>query len=80
MPEEQEQAMTKVEIDQAIAEQIRRVEGPIERVDSNGQTVGVVRRYPIASEIERAKKRASRGGETLTWAQVRTKFRQEIGE
>ena len=72
--------MTKVEIDNTIAEQIRSVETPIELVDSNGQTVGVVRRPPTESEIARAKQRASHGGETLTWAQVRTKLRQEIGE
>jgi hypothetical protein len=78
--EEREQAMTKVAIDHAIAEQIRSIEGPIELVDSNGQTVGLVRRPPTESEIERAKQRASRGGATLTWAEVRTKFRQEIGE
>ena len=72
--------MSKIAIDQVIAAQIRSVEGPIELVDSNGQTVGVVRRPPTETEIERAKQRASRGGETMTWAQVRTKIRQEIGE
>lgn len=72
--------MTKVQIDQTIAEQIRAGEGPIELVDSSGQTVGVVRRYPTAPEMERAKKRASNGGEVLTWAQLRAKFGQEIGE
>ncbi len=72
--------MTKLEIDQSIANQLRNVEGPIELVDADGQTVGIVRRPPLASEIARAKQRASRGGETLTWAQVRTKLRQEIAE
>ena len=72
--------MTKVEIDFQTAEQIRRGDGPIELIDSNGQTVGVVRRAPTDSEIVRAKQRASRGGETLTWEQVRSKLRQEIGE
>lgn len=72
--------MSRIEIDYVIAEQIRSVEGPIELVDSSGQVVGVVRRPPTESEIERAKHRASRGGETLTWAQVRTKLRQGVGE
>jgi hypothetical protein len=36
--------MTKVAIDYAITEQIRNVEGPIALVDSNGQTIGVLRR------------------------------------
>ena len=72
--------MTKVAVDHLIAEQIRSVEGPIELVDSNGQIVGVVRRPPTESEIERAKQRASHGGEILTWTQVMTMFRQEIGE
>ncbi len=72
--------MSKIQVDQLIAEKIRNFEGPIELVDSNGQTVGVVRRPPTEAEIERAKQRSSRGGETLTWAHVRTKFRQEIGE
>jgi hypothetical protein len=72
--------MAKIPIDHAIAEQIRSIEGPIELIDANGQTVGVVRRPPTESEIERAKQRASRGVETLTWEQVRTKIRQETGE
>ncbi len=72
--------MTKVEIDHQTAEQIRRVDGLIELVDSKGQTVAVVRRAPTVAEIARAKQRASCGGETLSWDQVRTKLRQEIGE
>ncbi len=72
--------MSKISVDHAIAEQIRSLEGPIELVDANGQTVGVVRRPPTESEIERAKERASRSGETMTWEQVRTKIRQETGE
>ena len=72
--------MSKIQVDQLIAEKIRNFEGPIELVDSNGQTVGVVRRPPTEAEIERAMQRTSPCDETLTWAQVRTKFRQEIGE
>jgi len=72
--------MPKIPVDHAIAEQIRTLEGPIELVDANGQTIGVVRRPPTDSEIERAKQRASRGGETLTWEQVRSRIRQETGE
>lgn len=67
--------MTKVEIDQQTAEQIRHGDGPIELVDSTGQTVGVVRRPPTSAEIARAKQRSSQGGETLTWDQVRTRLR-----
>ena len=70
--------MTKVEIDYQTAEQIRSGDGPIELVDSNGQIVGVVRRAPSQSEIAQAKQRASHGGETLTWDQVRTKLRQTL--
>jgi hypothetical protein len=72
--------MTKVTVDHAIAEKIRGLEGPIELVDSDGRTVGMVRRPPTESEIERAGQRASRGGQTLTWAQVRAKFQMEISE
>jgi hypothetical protein len=72
--------MTKLQIDQTIAEQIRGDDSLIELIDSKGQTVGVVRRAPTELDIERAKQRASQGGETLTWAQVRTKLRQETGE
>jgi hypothetical protein len=71
--------MTKVQIDHQIAEQIRNVDGPIELVDSNGQTVGTVSRPPTEAEIARAQQRASRGSETLTWDQVRTKLQLEIG-
>lgn len=73
----EELAMTKVEIDQQTADQIRHSDAPIELVDSNGQSAGVVRRAPTQSEIERAKQRASHGGATLTWDQVRTMLRQD---
>ena len=50
--------MSKIQVDQLIAEKIRNFEGPIELGDSNGQTVGVVRRPPTEAEIERAKQRS----------------------
>ena len=71
--------MTKVAVAEEIANQIRSGEGPIELVDANGQTIGIVRRPPTVEEIERAKQRASRGGERLSWAQVMAKMRQEVG-
>jgi hypothetical protein len=66
--------MTKVPVANEIADQIRCGEGPIELVDSSGHTIGIVRRLPTEAEIERARERASHGGETLTWAQVATKL------
>ncbi len=54
--------MTKVSIAEDVAEQIRSSEGPIELVDANGQTIGVVRRPPTVAEIERARSRVSRDG------------------
>jgi len=72
--------MTKVAIAEDLADQIRNGEGPIELVDANGQTIGVVRRPPTEAEIERAKQRASSGGERFSWAQVMAKVRHEVGE
>lgn len=72
--------MTRVAIAEDIADQIRRSEGPIELVDVNGQTIGVVRRPPTEAEIERAKQRASRGGGRLSSAQVMAMVRHEVGE
>lgn len=62
--------MTKVAIAEEIAAQIRESEGPVELVDSNGQSIGVVRRPPSAADVERARSRASRDGERLSWTQV----------
>ncbi len=50
--------MTKVIIAEEIAERIRRSEGPIELVDSHGQTIGVVRRPPSEAEIDEQPLRA----------------------
>ena len=72
--------MTKVAIAEEIAAQIRTGESPIELVDANGQTIGVVRRPPTEAEIERAKQRASHGRERLSWAQVMAQVRHEVGE
>jgi formylglycine-generating enzyme required for sulfatase activity len=72
--------MTKVSIAADVADQIRSGEGPIELVDANGQTIGIVRRPPTEAEIERARRRASHGGERLSWAQVMAKVRHEVGE
>ena len=72
--------MTKIQIDPGTVDQIRAGEGPIELVDSSGQTVGIVRRPPTADEIARAKARSSQGGQTLTWAQLLAKVREEVSQ
>ena len=61
--------MTKLTVTEEIAERIRRSEGPIELVDSQGHTIGVVRRPPPETDIQRARERASKEGTRLTWAQ-----------
>lgn len=72
--------MIKVAIAEEIAERIRSSEGPIELVDAQGQTVGVVRRPPSEAEIERARTRASQGGKRLSWAQVAARVRDGVVE
>ncbi len=72
--------MTKVSIAEEIAEQIRRGEGPIELVDGQGRTVGVVKRPPSTEEIERARSRASHGEQRLSWAQVVAKVQSGVAE
>ncbi len=72
--------MTKVAIAEEIAERIRSSEGPIELVDAQGQTIGVVRRPPTEAEIERARSRASQDGKRLSWAQVAAKVRGGVAE
>jgi hypothetical protein len=72
--------MTKVAIAEDIAERIRNSEGPIELVDTQGKTIGVVRRPPTGAEIERARNRASKNGERLSWAQVAAKVRGGVAE
>lgn len=72
--------MTKVAIAEDIAERIRCGEGPIELVDAQGQTIGVVRRPPTEAEIERARNRASKDGKRLSWAQVAAKIRDGVAE
>ena len=72
--------MTKIHIDPGTVDQIRAGEGPIELVDSTGQTVGIVRRPPTDDEIARAKARSSQGGQTLTWAQLMAKVREEVSQ
>ncbi len=67
--------MTKLAIGEDIAERIRNSDGPIELVDAQGQTIGVVRRPPTKAEIERARSRASQGGQRLSWAQVVAKVK-----
>jgi hypothetical protein len=79
MEASQETTMTKVAIAEETADQIRNGEGPIELVDANGQTVGIVRRPPTEAEVERAKQRASHGGQRLPWAQVMARLRHEVG-
>ena len=72
--------MTKVAIAEEIAERIRSSDGPIELVDSQGKTIGVVRRPPTEAEIERARSRASKDGKRLSWAQVAAKVRDGVVE
>ena len=72
--------MTKVAIAEEIAERIRSSDGPIELVDSQGQTIGVVLRPPTEAEIERARSRASQDGKRLSWAQVAAKVRDGVVE
>ena len=72
--------MTKVSIAEEVAEQIRSSEGPIELVDGQGRTIGVVRRPPTIAEIERARSRASQGGQRLSWAQVVAKVESAVSE
>ena len=78
--EELEQTMTKVTIAEEIAERIRNSDGPSELVDTQGQTIGIVRRPPTDVEIERARSRASKDGTRLSWAQVSAKVREGIVE
>ncbi len=66
----QEKTMTKVAIAEDIAAKIRGSEGPIELVDSNGESIGTVRRPPTDAEIQRARSRASNNGKRLSWAQL----------
>ncbi len=72
--------MTKIAIAEEVAERIRSGEGPIELVDAQGQTIGVVRRPPTQEEIERARSRASQDGKRLSWAQVAAKVRDGVAE
>lgn len=72
--------MTRVAVADDIALQIRNSEGPIELIDPSGQTIGIVRRPPTDSEIERARRRASQDGKRLTWAQVVAKVQDGANE
>ena len=72
--------MTKIAIAEEIADRIRSSEGPIELVDAQGQTIGVVQRPPTEAEIERARSRASQDGKRLSWAQVAAKVRAGVAE
>lgn len=68
--------MAKIQIDSETVRQINAVVGPVELVDAEGQTVGVMKRPPTAEEIQRAKNRASQGGETLSWDQLMIKVKE----
>lgn len=72
--------MTKVAIAEDIAERIRNSEGPIELVDTQGETIGVVRRPPTEAEIERALNRTSKDGKRLSWAQLAAKVQGGFAE
>lgn len=67
----------KIQLEDDVVQQIRTGEGPIELVDGGGRTIGVVRRPPTESEIDRARARASQGGPTLTWEQLQAKVQKE---
>lgn len=69
--------MTKIEIDQEIARQIRSATGPVELIDSEGHTIGSLKRPPSKDEIQRAKARASNGASTLTWDELMQKVKEE---
>ena len=69
--------MTKIEIDLEVAKQIRLATGPIELIDSEGHTIGSLKRPPSEGEIRRAKSRASNGSATLTWDELMQKVREE---
>lgn len=70
--------MTRVSVADDVAAKIRESEGPIELVDATGQTIGIVRRPPSDAEIERAKNRASQGGQRLSWAQLVSKVQDGV--
>ena len=72
--------MTRVAIADEVAAQIRNGEGPIVLVDANGQTIGIVRRPPNETEIERARIRASQDGKRLSWAQLVAKLKEGVHE
>jgi hypothetical protein len=76
----QEYVMTKVAIAEEIAAQIRNGEGPIELVDPSGRTIGIVRRPPTQSEIDRARSRSSNCGQRLSWDQLVAKVKDEVSE
>jgi len=69
--------MTKIEIDPEIVRQIRSAKGPIELIDSDGHTIGSLKRPPSEGEIQRAKSRASNGAATLTWDELMQKVKEE---
>lgn len=72
--------MTKVAVAEDATAQILASEGAIELVDSNGQTIGHVRRPPLETEIERSRSRANRGGKRLSWAEMIAKTREAAHE
>lgn len=70
--------MTRIAVADDVAAKIRESEGPIELVDVSGQTIGIVRRPPTESEIERARNRASQGAKRLSWAEVVAKVKDGV--
>lgn len=70
--------MTKVIVAEDIATKIRTGDGPIELVDTSGQTIGVVRRSPTEEEIQRARSRGSGDGKRLSWHEVIAKVRDGV--
>jgi len=58
--------MIRIVVQEEVADQIRRSDGQIELVDSQGQRLGIVRRAPTDEEIMVAKSRVGGKGPKFT--------------
>jgi len=58
--------MIRIVVQEEVADQIRRSDGQIELVDSQGQRLGIVRRAPTDEEIMVAKSRVGAKGPKFT--------------
>jgi hypothetical protein len=66
--------MTRIVVQAAMADQIRRSEGQVELVDELGNRVGVVRRPPTEDEVKYAKSRIGSAGPKFTADEVIAKI------